>query len=87
MHGQRTVEILYNMALSFYKSHKYEQAFRLFEKVSHSLRTQPNLWYYMGLSVLHFNLEKMQSLANEQNASSRTASASYSANGSATESY
>jgi outer membrane protein assembly factor BamD (BamD/ComL family) len=60
MHGQKSVEILYNMGLSFYKDKKYEQAFRLFEKVSYGLKSNPNLWYYMGLSVLHFNQQKLQ---------------------------
>jgi hypothetical protein len=59
MRGQRSIEILYNMGLSFYKSAKYEQAFRCFEKVSHALRAKPELWYYMGLSVMHLNLQKL----------------------------
>jgi len=43
------------MGLASYKNGKYDDAFNLFEKVSFSQRNNPHLWYYMGLSVLHFN--------------------------------
>jgi hypothetical protein len=48
------------MGLACYKNGKFEDAFVLFEKVSNSLRSNPLLWYYLALSVLHFNKELMQ---------------------------
>lgn len=62
-HGQKSIEVLFNMGLACYKDRKYEQAFRLFEKVSHAQKSNPQLWYYMGLSVMHFNLQKQSAQA------------------------
>jgi hypothetical protein len=55
--SQRSPEILFNLGLSFFKDHKWEQAFRVFEKSSHLLKNNPTLWYYMGVSVLNLNKE------------------------------
>lgn len=58
--SQKTSEILFNYGVSLYKSKKYEEAFRCLEKSSGLLRNTPIVWYYMGLSCLHFNEEKKQ---------------------------
>ena len=55
MNSQRTAEILYNFGLALYKEKKYLQAFLNFEKASSTLRGNPKLWYYLGLSVMHYN--------------------------------
>ena len=60
MSSQKTSEILYNYGLALYKVGKYDEAFRCFEKSSHTLKHHPRLWYYMGLSTLHLNLRKIQ---------------------------
>lgn len=67
LNSQRTAEILYNMALAFYRDGKYFDAFVNFEKASHLLKANPKLWYYMGLCVLHYNKQQQRAsqLENE----------------------
>ena len=62
LNSQRAAEILYNFGLALFKEKKYLQAFKNFEKASNSLRGNPKLWYYLGLSVLHLNKQFEQSL-------------------------
>ena len=51
-----------------FKQRNYIQAFKNFEKASNSLRGNPKLWYYLGLSVLHLNKEmEQQQNAQEHN--------------------
>ena len=66
LNSQRAAEILYNFGLALYKEKKYLQAFKNFEKASNSLRGNPKLWYYLGLSVLHLNKQVEQSLNAHQ---------------------
>jgi len=56
--SQKTPEILYNYGLALYKVGRFEEAFRCFEKSSHTLKHHPRLWYYMALSCLHLNLTR-----------------------------
>ena len=62
--AQKTSEILYNYGLALYKVNRLEEAFRCFEKASHSLKHHPRLWYYMGLSALNLNSKKQQETLN-----------------------
>jgi hypothetical protein len=42
--------------LALYKSEKYYEAFKCFEKVSlGTLKQNPKLWYYMGICALNIN--------------------------------
>ena len=60
---------MYNFGLALFKEKKYLQAFKNFEKASNSLRGNPKLWYYLGLSVLHLNKEMEATLnTSEQKA-------------------
>jgi hypothetical protein len=47
------------MGISLYKDgqsiEKLSTAFRCFEKVSNALKNNPNLWYYMALTVIKLN--------------------------------
>jgi Tfp pilus assembly protein PilF len=56
--SQKTSEILFNYGVALYKSKKYEDAFKCFEKSANLLRNTPIVWYYMGLCCLHFNEDK-----------------------------
>ena len=54
--SQKTQEILFNFSLSLYKSKKYHQAFKCFEKLTLGVCAQnPKLWYYMGVCALELN--------------------------------
>ncbi len=46
------------MGLAFYKDKKYFEAFQNFEKASYLLKGNPKLWYYLGLTVMHYNKEQ-----------------------------
>lgn len=76
LNSQRAAEILYNFGLALFKEKKYLQAFKNFEKASNSLRGNPKLWYYLGLSVLHLNKQVEQSL-NQTQLSGRTFTKAY----------
>lgn len=53
---QKTYEILFNYGLALYKSGKYKEAFKCFEKVSYGVcSNNPKLWYYMSLCTLNLN--------------------------------
>lgn len=68
LNSQRAAEILYNFGLALFKEKKYFQAIQNFEKASNSLRGNPKLWYYLGLSVLHLNKEIEQTLNSGEHA-------------------
>jgi len=54
--SQKSYEIIFNYGLALFKSQKYYEAFRCFEKVSLGLLKQnPKLWYYMSLCCLKIN--------------------------------
>mmetsp|Transcript_7389 Transcript_7389/g.6641 ORF Transcript_7389/g.6641 Transcript_7389/m.6641 type:complete len:321 (-) Transcript_7389:1197-2159(-) len=58
--SQKHAEVLLNYGIALYKSKRYEEAFRCFEKVSLFQRGIPIMWYYMGLCCLYFNQEKVE---------------------------
>ena len=54
--SQKSHEIIYNYGLALFKSGKYYEAFKCFEKVSLGVVSQnPKLWYYMSLCALNLN--------------------------------
>jgi len=54
--SQKSHEIFYNMGLALFKSGKYFEAFRCFEKVSLGvINHNPQLWYYMAQCSLNLN--------------------------------
>lgn len=54
--SQKSYEIVFNYGLALFKSEKYYEAFKCFEKVSLGvLKQNPKLWYYMGLCALKLN--------------------------------
>ena len=54
--SQKTHEIVFNYGLALYKSGKYLEAFKCFERVSIGVISQnPKLWYYMSLCALNIN--------------------------------
>lgn len=54
--SQKSYEIVFNYGLALFKSEKYFEAFKCFEKVSLGvLKQNPKLWYYMGLCALNIN--------------------------------
>jgi len=54
--SQKTQEILYNFAVSLYKSKKYHEAFKCFEKLTLGVvASNPKLWYHMGCCAMHLN--------------------------------
>lgn len=54
--SQKSYEIVFNYGLALFKSEKYWEAFKCFEKVSlGTLRQNPKLWYYMGVCALNIN--------------------------------
>ena len=54
--SQKTQEIVFNYGLALFKSEKYYEAFKCFEKVSLGvLKKNPKLWYYMSLCALKLN--------------------------------
>ena len=57
MNSQRSAELLFNYGLALYKDSKFDLAIKTFEKVSHQLKGNPKLWFYLGLSVLNYNKE------------------------------
>ena len=69
LNSQKTPEILYNYGISLYKVSRFEEAFRCFEKSSHTLKHNPRLWYYMALCSLHFNLSRQQLILSEDSQS------------------
>ena len=65
---QKTQEILFNYGLGLFKSKKYYQAYKCFERVSLGVCAQnPKLWYHMGLCAIELNKEQQE----KDNASSR----------------
>ena len=55
---QKSYEIVFNYGLALYKSQKYYEAFKCFEKVSlGAMKQNPKLWYYMGLCAISLNKE------------------------------
>ena len=54
------------MGLAFYRDQKDLEAFLNFEKASHALKGNPKLWYYLGLSLLHYNKQQQQKMQHEQ---------------------
>ena len=58
---QKSYEIIFNYGLALYKSGKYYEAFKCFEKVSLGVcNNNPKLWYYMSLCTLKINKEMYQ---------------------------
>ena len=54
--SQKSYEIIFNYGLALFKSEKYYEAFKCFEKVSLGvLKQNPKLWYYMSLCSLKIN--------------------------------
>ena len=54
--SQKSYEIVFNYGLALFKSEKYYEAFKCFEKVSLGvLKQNPKLWFYMGLCGLKIN--------------------------------
>lgn len=54
--SQKSYEIVFNYGLALFKTEKYWEAFKCFEKVSlGNLRHNPKLWYYMGVCALNIN--------------------------------
>lgn len=66
LNSQKTAELLYNMGLAFYRDQKYFEAFLNFEKASHSLKGNPKLWYYLGLTVMHYNKQQQQLIQQQE---------------------
>lgn len=65
--SQKSHEIVFNYGLALFKSEKYYEAFKCFEKVSLGLlRQNPKLWYYMGLCSLKLNKDLYQKSRNSQ---------------------
>jgi len=59
--SQKSYEIVFNYGLALFKSQKYFEAFRCFEKVSLGvLKQNPKLWYYMSLCALQTNKDLWQ---------------------------
>lgn len=53
---QKSYEIIFNYGLALYKSGKYYEAFKCFERVSLGVcNNNPKLWYYMSLCTLRLN--------------------------------
>ena len=54
--SQKSYEIVFNYGLALFKSEKYYEAFKCFEKVSlGTMKQNPKLWYYMSLCSLKLN--------------------------------
>eukprot|EP00347_Sterkiella_histriomuscorum_P018969 403343469 len=66
LNTQKISEILYNYGIALFKVGKFEEAFRSFEKASHSLRHHPRLWYYMGQASLSLNQQLYQESLSSQ---------------------
>jgi len=59
--SQKTYEIVFNYGLALFKSEKYLEAFKCFEKVSlGTLKQNPKLWYYMGICALFINKKQFE---------------------------
>lgn len=59
--SQKSHEIIFNYGLALFKSQKYYEAFKCFEKVSLGIMKQnPKLWYYMSLCSLYINKDLYQ---------------------------